>query len=1132
MADLSKLTLPNGDNYNLKDSEARTIAGSITPIDSHTWTGVTTTANTDAAGYLYFAKIQPTNFYCDWEIEYRVHATMAGITDANGRGEETSYVYLYGSRNSLLSHKTWNNINNTGYRPYYNHVLYRAKQAGIDTNHKGHALGLRLYSSYNPHVSTYARTIQIDVLYMKNCTITWIDPMVVYASLDGTGSTNYDGRNEYVGTTQGITQTGDRNDQAYYVRSPYTHYTAGSGGIKGYSFILQDNNGTWQSVHTTNATTATNKVKNPAGFRLGQIYYMASDANIAAGAVTADSTIEAFHYAVDARYSFNVDTDDLIGNKEVYLVGELHSDGLFYLDSTWWTQTEPTSYNGKVYIPIGYSRLSGSNTYQIDFRGWRGAYWYKNGCFQEVVSSAINATSVNGKTVITDLSSTGENGLQITKSDGSSSNVKVSTKDLVRPSALNNSTISDPTLQTLVSTTRANRLAFLPADQIIIEQTIDGGTTWTDAGMSDIVKRALFSETRPIVQIPGIDGQANVLCGLRVTFTAMKYNVPSGTDETEKYNYWSSDYVLSAERYCQLKEFYFWLSSNANSMSIKAERATGARPNTWITIYNNPNMYFTGWSGADYISFTQAPFGGGTNQTSQPWNYRLTFMTLGLNGSKTEYGSSRSIQSIMEIRGYGDNVWGISNQYMAYDHMYAKDANQNVTFPANVTATNFIGKINNHTVNSDVPSNAVFTDTKDLTQMTGILGAAHGGTGYTSLQATRNAMGLGNTVGALPVANGGTGATTAAAARTNLGFGDAGSEGNPVYFADGLPVPSVFTWGVDDDQNVQVGWDGDAPEIVIPTESALAISSGGTGATTATEARTNLGLGSAATYSVVSSLNSDNNLPTGAAIKTYVDAIGVPSAISTTLASISDKVAVCSSYVALANSYIQVILANTNSANNMITLNINGTGAKPIFINGTISSSSNKTLPAGSYLVFYDGTNYYFRTDGKITGDITGKVNGHTVNKDVPSNAVFTDTTALGSMTGTLAIDHGGTGATTAAGARTNLELVSEIVAAADWATVNGSFTVQNGTKIYASAVGIQLYVQIKTTAAISNGTTLFTVNTNFRPLVNYVVLPIRSSATPYAEVGTVWIGSGGSAIVYGSLANTTNYYITGFYLL
>ena len=48
------------------------------------------------------------------------------------------------------------------------------------------------------------------------------------------------------------------------------------------------------------------------------------------------------------------------------------------------------------------------------------------------------------------------------------------------------------------------------------------------------------------------------------------------------------------------------------------------------------------------------------------------------------------------------------------------------------------------------------------------IAVAHGGTGQTSLQATRNAMGLGNTTGALPIANGGTGAESANSALSNL----------------------------------------------------------------------------------------------------------------------------------------------------------------------------------------------------------------------------------------------------------------------------------------------------------------------------------------------------------------------------
>lgn len=55
-----------------------------------------------------------------------------------------------------------------------------------------------------------------------------------------------------------------------------------------------------------------------------------------------------------------------------------------------------------------------------------------------------------------------------------------------------------------------------------------------------------------------------------------------------------------------------------------------------------------------------------------------------------------------------------------------------------------------------------------LGNTTAALPVANGGTGQTTLKALRNAAGLGNTTGAVPIANGGTGAATAAAARANL----------------------------------------------------------------------------------------------------------------------------------------------------------------------------------------------------------------------------------------------------------------------------------------------------------------------------------------------------------------------------
>jgi hypothetical protein len=97
----------------------------------------------------------------------------------------------------------------------------------------------------------------------------------------------------------------------------------------------------------------------------------------------------------------------------------------------------------------------------------------------------------------------------------------------------------------------------------------------------------------------------------------------------------------------------------------------------------------------------------------------------------------------------------------------------------------------------------------------------------------------------------------------------------------------------------------------------------------------------------------------------------VPAAISWTAAATAAKTASHNYYTAMAG-YNLVTFQYANTAASALTLNINGKGAKPIYINGSASSASNYTLPAGCYLVYFNGTNYYFRTDGKITGDITG----------------------------------------------------------------------------------------------------------------------------------------------------------------
>lgn len=56
----------------------------------------------------------------------------------------------------------------------------------------------------------------------------------------------------------------------------------------------------------------------------------------------------------------------------------------------------------------------------------------------------------------------------------------------------------------------------------------------------------------------------------------------------------------------------------------------------------------------------------------------------------------------------------------------------------------------------------------------------------------------------------------------------------------------------------------------------------------------------------------------------------------------------------------------TNTAAAALTLNVNSHGAKPVYLNGEPSSATNYTWPHGTYVGYFDGTNWYINTNGTI----------------------------------------------------------------------------------------------------------------------------------------------------------------------
>lgn len=215
----------------------------------------------------------------------------------------------------------------------------------------------------------------------------------------------------------------------------------------------------------------------------------------------------------------------------------------------------------------------------------------------------------------------------------------------------------------LMNRTRANRLAFLPSDQIIIEKTTDGGKTWNSSGLTDLAKIKLFS-TEGVLSVPSNGG-------IRITITGNKYNVATSS-ETEKYNYWNSSYKEDVERDFIFSGLGFYLI--AYDFNFNIECANISQSHTWETLYSGANLN----AEHDFLYVNFDPI-----DSISEYNFRITFFN---NGSTLK---------IYSIQGYGPICITNANNMMYLDTLYSWDENQNAIFPKSVIADN----IPNFTVN-------------------------------------------------------------------------------------------------------------------------------------------------------------------------------------------------------------------------------------------------------------------------------------------------------------------------------------------------------------------------------------------------------------------------------------------------
>lgn len=170
------------------------------------------------------------------------------------------------------------------------------------------------------------------------------------------------------------------------LRDDYGRYEAGSVGLFPYTLIMQLPDGRWESI-VTSSSGGTSKIKNSHGFLLDSILYKASSYTITENNKDATWQIQEHPSVCDYRYSFNIENTTalaLVAGKPIYLVGTIKADGLFYLADTWWTQTLPSTDDGKVYIYLGqvYDWYRGSLLTNHPI------YLYKNGTIKPYNNSS------------------------------------------------------------------------------------------------------------------------------------------------------------------------------------------------------------------------------------------------------------------------------------------------------------------------------------------------------------------------------------------------------------------------------------------------------------------------------------------------------------------------------------------------------------------------------------------------------------------------------------------------------------------------------------------------------------------------------------------------------------------------
>ena len=365
----------------------------ILPQQSKTFTNVIGTENSWAGATFFYGSIKPSSWNTVWRIKYKIKVYVPDHPDYCQMAD----VMVSGKQGDFRAYYSLNTIGS--YYVCYYHELYRLKQAGFNNGY-GHSLGVRFYSAYAPIDTNYKRTIEVEIYETENCTFDFYDSCLPYASISGTGTTNYNTYTEFDFVNNGLQETGDSNDANYYNREYYTSRKT-KNALYRYQLCLTDSTGELIPVNSVNNNVATNKTLTTDSFDpFGEIFYWNSTNTYSANTNIGNVNLYR-QYLADFRYSFNCGgydtTSTLTAREPLYLVAVPQSDGTAKLHDSPLTQVLPTTDDGLIYIYLGRV-YEDTKPYRVVLTFYHPVYWYKDGTVRPYIQRSETANYANQAT--------------------------------------------------------------------------------------------------------------------------------------------------------------------------------------------------------------------------------------------------------------------------------------------------------------------------------------------------------------------------------------------------------------------------------------------------------------------------------------------------------------------------------------------------------------------------------------------------------------------------------------------------------------------------------------------------------------------------------------------------------------